>query len=391
MGMRIIQVNNFHRVPGGSDFMVELTTQTLKSRGHEVILLRRDSRELRGLLGKARAFSAGLFSPSGWLAIKKLLRDFKPDLVHAHELYPMFTPWILRACRQAGVPVVMTCHDFRLLCPTAFLCRHGQICEKCLEHNELWCIRGRCRGDFWEDAAYALRHWLARRLGLFRDNVTLFITLSEFARQKFISHGFPAARLTTIPNPISLQSPPARASKGRFAFAGKISREKGIDTLLAAARLTRLPVCLAGDDATYPDLVRQIPENVQLLGFLDRKQMVSFYQEAFCLVLPSQCYEMFGLVLVEAMAAGIPVIASNLGGIAEIVTDGVTGLLFQPGNAEDLARKMLALWENPQLARRLGQAGREKALANYREELYYQRLMAAYAQARAQNQAGDTG
>jgi glycosyltransferase involved in cell wall biosynthesis len=380
--MKIIQVNNFHRIRGGSDLVAELTTNILASRGHEVILLRRDSRELIGACGKVKAFASGIFSPSGWFAMQELLRDFQPDIVHVHELYPLFSPWILLACRRAGVPVVMTCHDFRLICPTAFLFHHNQICERGIERNELWCIRGQCRENFFEDVAYALRHWVARRFKLFSNNVTMFVALSEFARQKFITHGVPPDKCALIPNPISLQNKTEHSPKGLyFAFAGKISLEKGVDTLMEAARLTKLPVCLAGDYTIGPDIVRNIPDNVKLLGLLDRIQLEKFYNDAFCLVMPSKCYEMFGLVLLEGMVAGIPVIASNLGGIPEIVEDGTTGLLFKPGDAEDLAQKMQFLWENPERARALGQAGREKALGHYHDGIYYKRLLAVYEQA----------
>jgi glycosyltransferase involved in cell wall biosynthesis len=380
--MKIIQVNNFHRVRGGSDVVAELTTTLLEARGHEVILLRRDSRELRGALGKIKAFAAGLFSLSGWLAIKNLLRDFQPDIVHVHELYPLFSPWILLACRQAGVPTVMTCHDFRLICPTAFLFHHDRICERGNARNALWCIRSQCRENFWENLAYALRYWVARRFKLFSNNVTIFVAVSEFSRQKFISHGFSPDKFALIPNPITLQNKREYSPKGLyFAFAGKICREKGADTLIEAARLTKLPVWLAGDYATGQDIIRNIPDNVELLGFLDRKQMEKFCHDAFCLVMPSKWYEMFGLVLLEGMVAGIPVIASNLGGIPGIVADGTSGLLFRPGDAEDLAEKMQFLWENREYARALGQAGREQALEHYSEEVYYQRLLAVYERA----------
>jgi glycosyltransferase involved in cell wall biosynthesis len=380
--MKIVQINNFHRVRGGSDVMAELTTTILEDRGHEVILLSRDSREMKGGLGKVKAFAFGLFSPSGWLAIKDLLRDFQPDLVHVHELYPLFSPWILLACRQAGVPVVMTCHDFRLICPTAFLFHRDQICERGNAPNALWCIRNQCRKNFFENLAYALRYWVARRFKLFSNNVTMFVALSEFSRKKFISYGFSPDKFALIPNPIIYRNKREHSPKGSyFAFAGKICFEKGVDTLIEAARLTKLPVSLAGDYSQGQDIVRNVSDNVKLLGLLDRRQMEKFYSDAFCLVMPSKWYEMFGLVLLEGMVAGIPVIASNLGGIPEIVEDGCTGLLFKPGDAGDLAEKMQFLWENPEYARSLGQAGQEKALRNYPEEIYYQRLLAVYERA----------
>jgi glycosyltransferase involved in cell wall biosynthesis len=390
--MKIIQVNNFHRFGGGSDLMTELTTDILESRGHEVILLRRDSGELTGYLDKAKAFTYGLFSPYGWFAIKRLLRDFQPNIVHVHELYPLFSPWILRACRKGGVPVVMTCHDFRLICPTAFLFHKGEICESCIRQNELWCIRNKCRGNFFEDIAFALRHWVARRFKLYKNNITLFITLSKFAKQKFISHGFSPDRFSIIPNPIPMrfQNKLEFSQHGNyFSYVGRISREKGIDILIEAARITKFPICLAGDHSLSQEIVGIAPKNVQFCGFLDRTQLEQFYKGTLCLVLPSRCYEMFGLVLLEAMVHGIPVIAPRLGGIPEIVEDGNTGFLFEPGNPVDLAKKMEVLWNDVNLAMQMGKKGRQKAIREHSQDIYYDRLIAVYEQALVLGKLGE--
>ena len=138
---------------------------------------------------------------------------------------------------------------------------------------------------------------------------------------------------------------------------------------------------LAGDYSRMPDTLKEAPPNVTFAGWLNRAQLVGFYRNARFSVAPSVCFETFGLVGAEAMSYGLPVIASKIGGLPEIVEDGVTGLLFEPGNAEELADKMKLLWDNPDLCRQMGQAGREKAMREYNEDVYYERLMAAYQRA----------
>lgn len=380
--MNILQINNFHRIKGGSDFVVEMTTELLREKGHNVILLSRDSKELHGFIGKLKAFAYGLYSPWAMRTIKEYINKFKPDVVHLHEVYPFFAPFCLIACRRAGVPVVMTCHDFRLICPIAISYTDGQICELCSMGNSLWCIARNCRNNFLESVAYSLRHILHRSLNLYYDNITIFIVLSEFAKNKFISYGLSEINTLVMSNPLSYKSSNFPAYLGEyFAYSGRLSVEKGIELLLEAACLNKLPVRLAGDYSLYPDIVKNSPQNINFLGFLNRDEMETFYKNARCLVLPSKWYEMFPLVLLEAMSQGLPIIAPKLGGIPEIVEDGKTGLLFKPGDAEDLARKMTFLWENPDLCRTMGQRGREKALSQYNADIYYLNLISAYEKA----------
>ena len=166
------------------------------------------------------------------------------------------------------------------------------------------------------------------------------------------------------------------------AYVGRISPEKGLDTILAAASLLpELNVQVAGEGQTRRTLAANAPQNVKFIGALSRERIASFYRQARFIVVPSKWFEMCPLVISEAMSHGLPVIASNIGGLPELVDDEVTGLLFEPGNPEDLADKMKRLWENPDLCRKMGQAGREKAIREYSEEIYYERLIGFYEKA----------
>jgi glycosyltransferase involved in cell wall biosynthesis len=171
-------------------------------------------------------------------------------------------------------------------------------------------------------------------------------------------------------------------SSGKYiAYAGRISPEKGIDTLLTAAGRTGLPVRIAGSTSGNLEFDEMTPPNVSFVGFLDRDRLAGFYQKARFSVVPSICFETFGLVAAEAMSYGLPVIASRIGALPEIVEDGVTGFLFTPGNSEELAGKMKLLWENPDLCRQMGKAAQEKVTREYGQDLYYRRLLETYRRA----------
>jgi len=381
--MKVFQVINLHRYGGGADAMAEGTARLLSRKGHESILLTRDSRELgRGGLGKARAFVCGFYSRSGRRIMTAALEEHAPDLVHVHGVYPFFSPWILQDCRRARVPVVLACHDYRLTCPTAVHLCHDAICESCLGGREYWCFLKNCRNNRLESLGYALRSMVARKWRLFLDNVTIYTTPSEFVKRRLTDAGLPHQRIIALPNMVPVPDAAVDPSANNYiVYVGRFSPEKGIDTLLASAGTTGLRVRLAGDHSPMNDAVATAPSNVEFMGRMKPNEVGALYQHARFAVLPSLWFETFGLVAAEAMSYGLPVIASNIGGLTEVVDHGVTGFLTEPGDAGDLARKMKLLWDRPELCRKMGQAAREKVIREYSEDVYYKRLMAVYEQA----------
>ena len=376
--MRIIQVTNWHRHGGGSDYIASATTDQLRSQGHYVLLMAHDSRSLDGTLrGRAEAFLRGIYSPRARSEMRDALRAFHPDVVHVHELYPFHSPWILEDCAHAGVPVVMTCHDFRLTCPVATHMREGRHCTRCIRGGAYWCAIRNCRGNRLESMAYAARSTVANVFRLYRDRVSLFVAPSQFVRDQLTAAGFPEERFVVIANTVASVDRPVDPCSGTYiAFAGRIAPEKGIDTLMEAARLTGLPVHVAGGDLPGP-----VPDTVCARGHLNAKELAAFYSGARLVVVPSRWCEVFGLVAAEAMMHGLPVIAARSGALPELVEDGETGLLFEAGHARELAVKMNALWNSPVLCARLGAEGRRKALELYTASVYGKRLIGAYEMA----------
>lgn len=381
--MKVMQLHNWYRIRGGADVLVESIVKLLKQRGVEVSTIARHSDDLSpGLKGKAHAFATGIYSLTEKRLMTSVLTQQQPDVVHAHNIYPLFSPSILVSCRQLNVPTVMTCHTWDLTCPTYFHFRDGIICESCSQGREYWCVVRNCRNNILESIAYALRFAAARRLRLFHKNVTLFVVVSRFVKNKLTEVGFPEERIIVLPNMVYLPNSDTKSHNGHYvAFAGRISPEKGIETLLSAAKQTQLPVWLAGNYSTMRERIKEVPPNVRFVGHLDRDRLAEFYRDARFLVIPSICFETFALVAAEAMSHSLPVIASRIGGLPEIVDDGVTGLLFEPGNSEELADMMRLLWGNPNLCEKMGKAGREKVIREYSEDIYYERLIATYNKA----------
>ncbi len=383
--MKLLQIYNQYRsLCGGEETVVHRTAALVEKHGGRTTLIMRSSRGLENsLTGKFRAACSGIYNADAYREITEAIRRDRPDVVHAHNLYPLFSPSVLVACRRAAVPVVLSLHNHMLTCPNVDHLYHGQICERCTGGSEYWCMVRNCRRNFLESTAYAARSMVARKLRLFHNNVTLFVALTKFAKQRLIDAGFDARKICVLPNMVDVDSQPVDPADGQYvAFAGRLSREKGIETLLAAAtRMPDVPVRLAGDGPLLDCLTEQAPASTTLLGRLNGQSMTAFYRGARFVVLPSTCFEMCPLVVSEAMSHGLPVVASRIGGNPELVDDGATGLLFEPGNAADLADKIWTLWNDPELCRRLGRAGREKAVRQYGEEVYYRRLTEIYDRA----------
>lgn len=383
--MKVLQVYNQYRsLHGGEENVVRMTMTLLEERGHDVDLMLRSSRGLdRQFQGKARAFFSGIYSRSAYREMAALLKTDSPDVVHAHNLYPLISPSVLLAARRAGVPVVLSTHNYHLTCPTTHHLRRGRVCELCSGGNVHWCILKNCRGSLFESTAYAARSWVGQTYGLYRRNVTRFVVLTEFGKSKLVAAGYNSKNIQVLPNMVELDCPQADCSRGSYvAFSGRMSVEKGLDTLLkAAADLPEIPFRLAGDGPLLDELKAKAPENVQFAGRLSATEMTEFYRNARFLVVPSKWYEGCPLVVSEAMSHGLPIIASRIGGLPELIDEGSTGSLFEPGDHETLTRLVRELWNASDRCVEWGKTGRAKAEREYGKDAYYTRLIGIYSDA----------
>ena len=382
--MRILLIHNKYGAFSGEERMINHIAALLHERGHQVNCLFEESLPPSvGFRAKGKAFFSGIYSLESVRKVKDWLRTFQPDLVQVQNLYPSLSPWVLPAIRQEGIPVVMRCANYRLVCPNGLLMSHGQVCERCMGGREYWCALRNCEGSLPKSLGYALRNFVARTRRLYLDNVTLYYAQTGFQKRKLAEGGFPAERIEVIPNMVNTAKLYRDMQIGHYvAFAGRGSPEKGVATLLEAARsLPNIPFQLAGDFWRMPEVEKGKAANVELLGHLNGSRLDGFFRSCSLLVLPSNCYEGFPGAIIEAMLQGRAVICSRIGGLPEIVDDGVTGLLFEPGDAADLAAKLEWLWGRPDLSTKMGKAGRDKVLREYSPASYYERLMQVYHRA----------
>ena len=228
---------------------------------------------------------------------------------------------------------------------------------------------------------YALRTAVTRLLRRYYDHVDHFLCLSAFQRDLLINEGLPADRTTVLPNPISFSSgmSSGNESGGYVAYVGRFSPEKDVLTLIKAARsLDDVQFKFAGSFHRMPEVIKQKPDNCEFMGQLDAENLAQFYRDARMVVFATRCYEGFPTVLLEAMSHSLPAVCSRIGGLSEVVEDGKTGLLYEPGNTYELADRIRTLWQNPALCRRLGDAGRRKVREDYAAERLMDRLIGIY-------------
>ena len=380
--MKLLQIYNQYRsLFGGEETVVRRIAEMVERNGGEARLLMRSSRGLdSSFSGKAQAFLSGIYNPFARQEVVRFIEDYRPDVAHVHNLYPLFSPSVLGGLRSQGIPIVMTVHNHFHTCPTADHLFDGEICEKCVGGREYHCAIQNCRRNVLESLGYSVRSVVARGLRFFTANVDVTIALNEFARGRLLMAGFAPERVVVLPNSVEIPDQPADAHAGGYAmFSGRMCPEKGVATLLEAARRTaEIPVRLFGGGPTLEEHRNVAPENADFRGQVDATEIAEAYRGARFLVVPSRWFEGCPLVILEAMSFGLPVIASRIGGLPELVDEGVTGMLFEPGNSEELADKMAALWRDPGLCQEMGEAGRRKAAREFGEKDHWIRLKEIY-------------
>jgi len=389
--VKILVAHNAYQQRGGEEAVVAAETRTLQERGHEVILYRRDNDELhqRGPFGTISAGIATIWATDSYHALKKILLEEKPDIAHFHNTVPLISPAAYYACSDAGVPVVQTLHNYRLLCPGGLFLRNGQVCEDCLGRTVPWpgVVHACYRESRPATAAISAMLTAHRVLGTWQSKVDLYVALSEFARSKFIEGGLPAERVVVKPNSVDLACG-ARSGRGGYAlFIGRHSVEKGLPILIEAWRRCRERISLriVGDGPLRHELELQASKNgnagIAFLGQLPPSETQEQLRGARFLVLPSVCYENLPLTVLEAFACGIPVVCSCLGSLEELVQDGRTGLHFQACDPEDLAAKVAWAWTHPAEMEEMGRAARREYETKYTPERNYQALLQIYSRA----------
>ena len=387
--MKILLIHNTYQQPGGEDVVFEQERRLLEQHGQEVVTYERSNHEIEHLSNLERlALVTRIISASDSKEhVRKILEMFKPDLVHAHNTFMMISPSVYEACGEAGVPILQTLQNYRLLCPAGLLFRDGHVCEECGEHGLVRSVWHGCYRDSRPTtAAVALMLKTHRERRTWVDAVTGYVVATEFARRKFIEGGLPAEKIYVKPNFVD-PDPGERWQPGGYAlFVGRLSPEKGLSTMLAAwNRLTTpVPLVIAGDGPLRSTLETEVAKNnlqhVTFAGRLSASESRAAMKQARFLVLPSLWYEGFPMVMAESFACGTPVVGSRLGAMQEVITDGRTGLHFTPGDPADLAGKIEWAWSHPSELAMMGREARRDYEALYTPARNYSLLMAIYRQ-----------
>ena len=386
--MKILLVHNYLRPPSGENIVFEHERSLLEAHGHKIAVYVKKNEEITTWsLGDRIGLPLNvIWSQKSYQEIKRLIQDFKPQIAHFHNIFPLISPSAYYACQQGNIPVVQTLHNFRLICPGALLFRNGKICEECLRKS-IW--RGVLSGCYHNSKIHttgvATMVAFHRLLQTWFKQVTLYITLTKFATKKFINAGFPEHKLVIKPNFLINPPSPEFQNSGFVVFIGRLGEEKGLKILIEAWRnITTIPLKIIGEGPMRFELekiVRELNLSIEILGYRPLQECINYLKNSQFLTLPSICYEGLPMVVLEAMACGKPIIASRIGVLPELIKDKVTGLLFEPGNVNDLVEKIKWMINHKAEAIEMGKRARVEFEDKYTADKNYKLLMDIYQKA----------
>lgn len=394
--MKVLIAHNRYQQSGGEDQVVSAEAAMLARNGHDIELLSFDNDAISGVPAQIRAAANSFFSVPSYNRALDVMRRFQPDVLHVHNFTPTLSPSIFFAGRKARLAIVQTMHNYRFICSNALLFRDGKPCEKCLDRNSVLpgimsgCYRGSRAGTAIVGGSNALH----KRLGTWTERVDRYIALTQFAAGK-LSRAVPVDRIRIKPNFVS--EPGISGVNGDFLlFVGRLSQEKGLDTVIAADMVGALPlpVIVIGDGPMrqeIEDASRRHGSRLKPIGKRSGTEVRRWMARAAALLLPSLCYEGFPVTIAEAFSVGLPVIASRIGGLPEIVRENSSGLLHAPGDAASLFATVsqFAEFKHDEIAR-MRLAARAQYETEYSEAANHSMLVKIYAEAIADTSSSST-
>ena len=376
--MRVLLVHNRYRATGGEERHIDLLEEWLPQAGVEVRRFEVASPDDPSLLERVRLGLTLAYRPAGARLLREVLVRDTPDIVHFHNVFPLLTPAAMREARQHGARVVLTIHNHRFACPAGTLLRNGHIHEDCIEGSSLVCGLRNSRGVWSESIAYGMALEVQRRLRLPHRWVDAYVAPSNFVAGMLARAGYPRDRIHTIAHgtPITDSLSPVA---DYALYAGRLSKEKGVEVLLAASRLApQVPLVIAGDGPLAPLVSTAADGTISYLGQVAPEKAAELARDSRFTIAPSCCFEVQPFGVLESMAVGRPVVASRLGGLAEIVNDGATGSLVPPQDPTALAAAMRELWDDKARAAEMGERAWHYAREHFSPAEQARRLVELY-------------
>jgi glycosyltransferase involved in cell wall biosynthesis len=394
--MIILSVHNFYQQPGGEDEVFRQEAQLLERNGHQVIRCQAHNDEVTGK-GSFELLAKTIYNMDAYKRVRSFIQKTRPDVMHVHNTFPLLSPAVYYAAGEESIPVVQTLHNYRLLCPPGILYRDDRVCEQCIGKSSPWpAVQHGCyRGSKAASAAAAGMLTIHRLLKTYSKAVTKYIALSDFAASKFIGAGIPKDKIIVKPNFVEPDPGRGSGSKEHCIFVGRLQPEKGISTLLDAWTRYSPPFDLeiAGDGELAPEVAAAAQRNARIHwhGRLQKAQLQDRMKNAAALIVPSTWYEPFGMVVVEAFAMGLPVIASNIGALTSMVAHKSTGMHFAPGSANDLVAQLDWFHDHPEAAEEMRNKARLEFEHRYTGERNYKLLLDVYQKAIREKNAASHG
>ena len=395
--MKVLYLMNYYQEPGGENLWGGSEASLMQERGHETLTYTRTNDEIRTFtpLQKASLVFRTTWAQDSWKAIRKLIREQRPDIVHSFNQHVMISPSAYYACKAEHVPVVQTIYNYRLICPGATLYRDGAVCTQCSERTLLAGVFHGCfRESRGQTAVLAAGLQIHRTLGTWRNVVSGYIVPSRFMGGKLAAElGIDPARIHFKPNYHEPDPGPRLAPQDFVLYVGRLTMEKGVRTMLeawrSAPRLPRLIVAGGGPlEREFRAFADKYPEKMTFLGQVPHERVIELTKTAICLLVPSEWLEGFPHVLLESLGCGVPVVASRIGTLAEVIEHERNGLLFEPGKPDALAKAVERLWLSPALAVECGQHARVDYLEKYTAARNYEILIDIYQTVLNRNRRG---
>lgn len=424
--LTVLHINKFHYLRGGSETIYFETAKLLESHGHKSIFFSMrhpeniacytsdyfvsyiDFNKINSLTGHIKAIGRVLYSLEAKKCVSRLLKDRHPvDIAHLHNIHHQISPSILHELRKRKIPIVMTLHDYKMVCASYNMLVHERPCEVCARGQFQKAIKHKCLKDsFVKSALSAIEMYLHHTVLDIYNNVDIFISPSIFLKDKLWEMGF-RKEIVYLPNFIDIHKfdefeaeadKDGRDKESSFVYFGRLTHGKGLVTLLEAAKLlshrnrnNKIQIKIIGDGLLREELEKKVEaegiSNVRFFGYMNGKALYQEIKKSMAAILPSEWYENSPMSVIEAFVFGKPVIGSRIAGIPELVRDNETGLTVEPGNPEDLSSKIEYLVNNPDKTAEMGENARRFVEQNLNAEKYYQKLMEVYKRAIQKNRS----